>query len=219
MLFRSNSNVDSNGNSPTFTGPSLTLPGIGITIPTLNEFNKIGIDKDKNPNINDFDGWYGGGDANHDTMQTLLDGAIAIQEATKMGIAGSSSNGFTITEFGIEWAFASYSAFNDIELYRNPNEGYYTLTIRTPLDEYIIEAWNNMDLAPISRDVTRYVLSTISSEPEKLFDFIYEVIYGDDAVTESVNNKFATVGDTRIMLDFDKYNATGSIIFILEPAN
>ena len=72
-----------------------TIGNIGITVPTLNEFNKDGLNKDTF--------WY----SDDNTRQIFADNGNAIMDATGVGVAGSAGNGFTISEYGFIMALVS----------------------------------------------------------------------------------------------------------------
>lgn len=170
----------------TFSQGYIYLENIGTTIPILDKFNSEGLKENDN--------WFGGTPVGN--LQTIAESAQTIMNITGYGIEGSPANGFTISEYYIEWAYADYLTVNDLSLKRDTTNGYYVLEINTPLD---VDIFATKDIAPISRDLVMFICSTISSTPQTLYDYIYKGLYEDASILNT--SKYKSVGDCQVKFD------------------
>ena len=186
--------------NPTFSQGYIYLENIGISIPLLDRYNDEWIKCHDNGN------WFG--ESNTITMQELFDSLNRIMHATGYGVEGSGANGFSAWDFKTEWNYTGYNyIINTFCLERWQQENYYTLDINTHLDKYesVVSAYK--DIAPISRDLTLFLISAFSSKPDEVFDYIYDALYYG-RVTYSYD-KYVKVADCKIKLDdklFDENN-------------
>lgn len=199
---------------PSFTGGTITLENIGISIPTLNEFNKAGLEQTDNMY------WYGGSDVSTSTeaMNILFDNARAIMKATGIGVQGSAGNGFTVSEYWMEWATAAYGVNNDIMLQRDIDNDQYVLIINVPLDKFESVTHGGKDIAPMYRDILKFMISSFSSTPETVYNYLYNGIYYDASTLNC--SIYQKVGDCQILLDKNFYFADDGIHlkFYIKPA-
>ena len=157
--------------------------------------------------------WY----PDKDTNQIFADNLNAIMKATGFGVAGSDGNGFTIDEHYLDWAYASWGTTNDITLKRDVNNGYYVLEINTPLDVNYSGAAGGGDIAPISRDIVKFMISSFSSTPETVYNYIYNGLYKDASTLNCTT--YQKAGDCKILLD-ENFQVTDGfhIKFYIKPA-
>lgn len=144
--------------SVSWDGGGVTLGTLGITIPTLRDFNDEALTDNTNNTH-----WYGN---TNDTAtgQVLSNTLNSVRNAViNAGVIGEHAQGFAVEQYRISWSYTSYSSSNDIMLDRNPLNGTYTLTINTPLDSDIFGVH---DVAPYSRDVLLTMCSIFSSQPQ-----------------------------------------------------
>ena len=130
----------------------------------------------------------------YDTLNGVRDAVIST------GVIGENAQTFAVEQYRISWSYTSYSSSNDIMLDRNPLDGTYTLTINTPLDSDIFGVH---DVAPYSRDVLLTMCSIFSSQPQTIYDYIYNGLYIDASTLNT--SKYKTVGDCKVKLDENFY--------------
>ena len=180
--------------SVSWDGGGITLGSLGITIPTLRDFNDEALTDNTN---NTF--WTGD---NNDvaTAQKMYDTLTSVRNAViNTGVIGEHAQGFAVEQYRISWSYTSYSSSNDIMLDRNPLDGTYTLTINTPLDSDIFGVH---DVAPYSRDVLLTMCSIFSSQPQTVYSAVYDSIHGDDNLPIPLNS-WGTVGDCKGYIDYE----------------
>ena len=174
-------------------GGGVTLPTLGITIPTLRDFNDEALTDNTN---NTF---WTGDNSDTPTIQTMYDTLTSVRQAVvdAGALSAKTGQGFAVQQYAISWDWASFSANHDLELYRNPLDGTYTLTIKTPLDT---DVFGIHDVAPYSRDVLLTICSIFSSQPQTVYNQLYEDIYGEICISDT---GWTTVGDCKMHFDYD----------------
>lgn len=178
--------------SVSWDGGSVTLGTLGITIPTLRDFNDEALTDNTN---NTF--WTGD---NNDvaTAQKMYDTLTSVRNAViNAGVMNAKTGqGFAVEQYSISWDWASYSSTHDFQLYRNPLDGTYTLTINLPLDSYVSSL--GIDVTGYNNDVLVTLCSICSSQPQVLKDYIYGCLWGNDII---YTDRYVSVGDCKLKID------------------
>lgn len=174
-------------------GGGVTLPTLGITIPTLRDFNDEALTDNTNNT-----GWAGA--SSTDAEQTLANTLTSVVNAViNAGVMNAKTGqGFAVQQYVISWDWASFSANHDLELYRNPLDGTYTLTINLPLDSYVSSL--GIDVTGYNNDVLVTLCSIFSSQPQTVYNQLYEDIYGEICISDT---GWTTVGDCKMHFDYD----------------
>ena len=174
-------------------GGGVTLPTLGITIPTLRDFNDEALTDNTN---NTF--WTGD---NNDvaTAQTLANSLESVRNAmvNAGGLDAKTGQGFAVEQYKISFGYGSYSATMGLELYRNPLDATYTLNINYPLDTFVVGIH---EVAPYTRDALLTMCSIFSSQPQTVYNQLYEDIYGEICISDT---GWTTVGDCKMHFDYD----------------
>lgn len=173
------------------------LEHIGIFIPRLKEFNEAGL-------ISNNRSWVGPIEDTKNPSKTILSNMNQIyytfdnvaEALVAKGTSPESSNYFTINYAGwilYSWAGADNPHFQLLQL---SNKGCYRLDIGLSLEDAPYWKYN---LADWNKDIVKTLLSLISSEPEEVFDAIYECLYEDMYVLSTT--EYTKVGDCEIRMD------------------
>jgi len=191
---------------------SVYLEYFDTYIPRLKKFNT--------PAIASLDNWWGGPEDNlpvvtnpglleiHNTFEDVKN-ALGEQGGSK-----ESSSCFTSYYNSITWSWNSASnPYFGIK--KHPSTGVYTLAIKQSLKDAPYGKWN---LADWNKDVVKALLSFISSEPEEVFDAIYECLYEDMYVLSTT--EYTKVGDCQVRMDpaySFKDDGSCNVIFYIRP--
>lgn len=179
--------------SVSWTGPGLVLDNLDLTIPTLSHFNSEALTDNTN---NTF--WTGSSDS-VEPAQQLYDTLNAVRDALiDKGVLNSvTGQSFALEQYKCSFSYSSYSSTMGLELYRNPLDGTYTLNINYPLDTFVVGV---NELAPYNQSVLKVLISMFSSQPEVIFNQLYEDIYGEVCISDT---GWTTVGDCKMQFDYD----------------
>ena len=172
---------------PKWTGGNITLGNFGVTIPTLNEFNNVGLDSKDN--------WWYGPEYDKDSLSSMNRVYLTCSEIGKAlaDQTGStqSVNAFCVSKNIIWWSWNDASS-EHFTLERLASSGYYKLSINRSMKD---DPYGDRQLAPWNKDVVKTMISFISSEPELVFDTIYEDFHGEECISDT---SWTTVGDCKI---------------------
>ena len=180
-----------------FTGGTMDLPYLGLTIHKLPRFNNVGIMNDGSIN----DNWWTGTTplAANPGMNMIYFTCDDIARALlDKGVIGHDSSAFTVSRNQIEWRYENGYAKPEFKLTRDVGNGYYVLEINRSLKD---APWGVLNLADYNKDIVKALCSFISSEPETLFNYIYGCMYEDSDVYPIYCSKYITVGDCKLKLD------------------
>lgn len=179
--------------SVSWTGPGLVLDNLDITIPTLSHFNSEALTDNTN---NTF---WTGDSSDTETAQTLGNTLDSVRSALiAKGVLNSvTGQSFALEQYKCSFSYSSYSSTMGLELYRNPLDGTYTLNINYPLDTFVVGV---NELAPYNQSVLKVLISMFSSQPEVIFNQLYEDIYGEVCISDT---GWTTVGDCKMQFDYD----------------
>lgn len=180
--------------SVSWTGSGVTLGSLGVTIPTLRDFNDEALTDNTN---NTF---WTGDSSDTPTVQTMYDTLNGVRNAViNTGAIGENAQGFAVEQYSISWDWASYSSTHDFQLYRNPLDGTYTLTIN---DHLLPETVNHLgvQIGNYNRDIVLSLCSIVSSQPQTVYNQLYEDIYGEICISDT---GWTTVGDCKMHFDYD----------------
>lgn len=189
-----------------WNGGDITLGNVGISIPTLEEFNSVGLV----PGANN---WWTGAEGDKKALSDMnviyytverFETALANQ-----GVSAESVNGFTVSQGSIWWSWNGADN-HYFELTRDRVNGYYVLSINDSLKDAPYGNWNHADW---NKDIVKVLCSIVSSEPETLFNTIYSWLHGDSAPDTSV---YHTVGDCQLKIDWSQ-TSKGHFVFIIKP--
>ena len=178
--------------SVSWTGSGVTLGSLGITIPTLSHFNTEALTDNTNNTH-----WYGN---TNDTAtgQVLADTLNSVASAViSTGAIGENAQTFAVEQYSISWDWASYSSTHDFQLYRNPLDGTYTLTIN---DSLLPETVNHLgvQIGNYNNDILLTLCSICSSQPQVLKDYIFGCLWGSDVI---YTDRYVSVGDCKLKID------------------
>lgn len=180
--------------SVSWDGGGVTLGTLGITIPTLRDFNDEALTDNTN---NTF---WTGDSSDTPTVQTMYDTLNGVRNAViNAGVIGENAQTFAVEQYKISFSYGSYSSTMGLELYRNPLDGTYTLNINYPLDTFVVGVH---ELAPYNRDVLLTMCSIFSSQPQTVYEAVYDSIHGDDNLPIPLNS-WGTVGDCKGYIDYE----------------
>lgn len=178
--------------SVSWTGTGVTLSSLNITIPTLSHFNTEALTDNTN---NTF---WTGDSSDTPTVQTMYDTLNGIRDAViSTGAIGENAQTFAVEQYSISWDWASYSSTHDFQLYRNPLDGTYTLTIN---DSLLPETVNHLgvQIGNVNNDILLTLCSICSSQPSVLKDYIYGCLWGSDVI---YTDRYVSVGDCKLKID------------------
>lgn len=174
-----------------WNGGDITLENVGISIPTLEEFNSVGLV----PGANN---WWTGAEGDKKALSDMnviyytverFETALANQ-----GVSAESVNGFTISQGSIWWSWNGADN-HYFELTRNRVNGYYVLTINQSLKNAPYGPYN---LANWNRDIVLTLCSFVSSTPTELYSGLYEDLHGTTFISDS---GWTTIGDCKVQFD------------------
>ncbi len=194
-----------NGDDLSFSG-SLTLPS-GLTISTLNKFNKCGMSNE------DGNSWMGDiySDIvaqNYEIMATNFDNFNNMYNGSDIHIMNGEQ---------IWWRSSMADMSPSIELRKSSDYNQYNLIISAPLlDDTTAESLGWMSgRENEAREALTVLLSTICSNPQDvqnaLILSLYEAPNGEEPI--SIDGSWATIGDCQVRLNaWDTNN--GNYIFV-----
>lgn len=187
-------------------GGGVTLPTLGITIPTLRDFNDEALTDNTN---NTF---WTGDSSDTPTVQTMYDTLTSVRQAVvdAGALNAKTGQGFAVQQYAISWDWASFSANHDLELYRNPLDGTYTLTINLPLDSYVTSL--GIDVTGYNNDVLVTLCSIFSSQPQTVYSTLYEDLYGTECISMT---SYTSVGDCKIKYD-NSQSYDGHYVYLIK---
>ena len=191
-----NGGTSESGGHISWSGPGTYLPNIGVSIPTLGAFNKEAL----NANT---DGWAGDDSTTegHNAGQTVFDTADAIESAVK-NLGVTCDTGMVVQNNALEWAYTTYGSMNSFELHREPSNNRYRLEVNIRLCDGTV--LDGTDIGPINRDILKYLCSVVSSTPDTLANYIYEVLEVDGSKIST--SSWTSVGDCNIKIDPNFYD-------------
>ena len=156
-------------------GKDITLDTIGITIPSVDEFNDFGVGENGT-------GWVGDKTAEEQFLVDVLDDvAWALIDKE---VISNHNQAFLYTNYNIGFSYTSGSS--DFYLERDPATDTYTLTINRDLKSDYLSLMQ-ADYAAYNRDIVKVLCSIFSSTPNELYDAIYDTIHGDNDMPISLN--------------------------------
>ena len=174
-----------------WNGGDITLGNVGITIPTLEDFNNVGLV----PGANN---WWTGAEGDKKAlsdMNRIYYTCDSVMEALgKQGVSQESVNGFTVSQGSIWWSWNGADN-HYFELTRDRNNGYYVLTIKQSLKS---APYGNWELSGWNQNIVLTLCSFISSEPQTLYNGIYEDMHGTTFISDS---GWTTIGDCKVQFD------------------
>lgn len=187
-----------------WNGGDITLGNVGISIPTLEEFNSVGLV----PGANN---WWTGQEGDKKALSDMnviyytverFETALANQ-----GVSAESVNGFTVSQGSIWWSWNGADN-HYFELTRDRVNGYYVLTINQSLKD---APYGNWQLAPWNQDIVKTLISFVSSDVNTVYNAIYEDLHGTAFISES---GWTTIGDCKIQ--FDKTSPAGHVRYFIK---
>lgn len=187
-----------------WNGGNINLGNVGISIPTLEDFNNVGLV----PGANN---WWTGAEGDKKAlsdMNVIYYTCDSVMDALhSQGVSKESVNGFTVSQGSIWWSWNGADN-HYFELTRNRVNGYYVLTIKQSLKS---APYGNWELSNWNRDIVLTLCSFISSEPQTLYNYIYNGMYGSGTAFNT--SVYESVGDCQVKLDKTFYeNENGTYI-------
>lgn len=201
---------------------SLILPYSHFEIPVLDQFNTIGLLNEDRVGIFGYvyptTGIYKWsppppGEETSENVVVNFDLYVDAIEALRwewadQDIFSESSQGFLVGGSQMQWYTGSFGERPDVELVQPlEGEGYYTLTIRYPLDAKIGEELGmtmSEDVVKAAREALIVYLSCVSSTPMEIYDsLLYNLYYAPDG-EETLSENWTVVGDSQIRVSFEE---------------
>lgn len=183
--------ASTNPGNVSWNGGDIYLSNVGMSIPTLEEFNNVGLVPGQN---NWWTGAEGDKKALSDMNRIYLTCDTIMETLGRQGVSQESVNGFTVSQGAIWWSWNGADN-HYFELTRDRVNGYYVLTINQSLKD---APYGQYNLANWNKDIVKYLCTIVSSEPETLYNYIYDCIYGSSPIYDS---KYITVGDCKLKMD------------------
>ena len=191
-----------------FTGEKITLPTIGVSVPTLPHFNTVGTSPET-------DAWWTGSEGDGNAMSGMNSIYNTCESITatlrNQGLIGNSSSNFTVQRNSIVWNWLGAGSAGDFMLQRA--NGYYVLEINASLSDFKNGA--GTQLAGSNRDIVTAMCSFISSTPKTLADYIYKGLYEDASILNT--SVYKSVGDCQVKFDsyfYENENGTHCKFYI-----
>ena len=151
-------------------GKDITLDTVNVSIPTLKEFNSFGVeDHGKGWVSTTGEGEEVLGETLHNVRWALIDKEVI----------SNHNQAFLYTNYNIGFSYTSGSS--DFYLERDPATDTYTLTINRDL-KYDYLSLMQADYAAYNRDLVKVLLSVVTSDVEKAYDYIYKFWYEDASI-------------------------------------
>ena len=176
--------------SVSWSGSGVTLGSLGITIPTLKDFNDEALTDNTNNT-----GWAGA--SSTDVEQTLANTLNSVANAIiSTGVIGENAQTFAVEQYRISWSWTSFSSTMDYSLRRDPLTQTYTLEFNLPFDSYVSSF--GVDVTSYNQDIIRTLISCFSSNVNEVYSKLYQDVYGDVCISDT---GWTTVGDCKMQYD------------------
>lgn len=192
-----------------WNGGNIYLESINISIPTMVSFNKKGLESTGSD-------WWWTGSENDKTALSAMNRIYLTCEDFGEGLVaighdGQSINGFTVSRNRI-WFSWKGGDMEHFSLQRDPQNGYYVLTINQSLKS---QDYFGIDTAVWNRDIVKTLCSFVSSKPNELFNYIYKGLYEDASILNT--SVYKSVGDCQVKFDsyfYENENGTHCKFYI-----